>query len=99
MISREQQRMRITWTILTERFGEEPEGWGKVKGIEKYLSALKKTPARIHTCGLGQALAFLKSRGQERSQEVQEHVAGATLEILGHPDEKDLIGCLRRSDV
>lgn len=57
--TREQRRARNCWFALETRFG--PQNKWKDKA-SKYLGHLRKTAARIHLAGLGQALAFLLSR-------------------------------------
>ena len=76
MITREQARMKDTWGVLTDKHSfpmtTEFKLWNESEKnyARKYLGALRKTPARIHSSGLGQAMAFLRSRGDEVSKDL-----------------------------
>lgn len=95
--TREQKRMEQTWKILTKTFTENTDAWKGDPRAKKYMGHVKRTPARIHTSGLGQALAFLKSRGRAEGILAEEHIAGITLAILDRPGV-DLLGALRAED-
>ncbi|HEV2471887.1 MAG TPA: type III-B CRISPR module-associated protein Cmr5 [Chthonomonadales bacterium] len=97
--TREQMRMQATWDALITKFGDS-DSWsnGKNKAQAKsYLTAVKKTPARIHTAGLGQALAFLKSRGNQEAKDACADLSRITLSILGQ-NEHDLLASIRKGD-
>jgi len=99
MITREQQRMRLAWDRLCYQFGDDDASWRNDGRAAKYLGALKKTPARIHACGLGMALAFLRSRSSQReAQRAGEDVEVATLRALGYQNDTDLIEKIRNRD-
>lgn len=92
--TREQVRMQATWDALHTQFGEE-KAWRS--NAKKYLTAVKKTPSRICTSGLGQALAFLRSRGpKEAGQDIEK----LTLQLLGGTASTgtDLLARLRDGD-
>lgn len=98
MKTREQERMCCAWRQLTDRLGDNPQSWPHEHNADKYLGALKKTPARIHTCGLGMALAFLRSRkSSEPSRNAEEDLSRAVLSVLGIQDG-DLIAQIRKGD-
>jgi CRISPR/Cas system CMR-associated protein Cmr5 small subunit len=98
--SQEQKRMQSAWEALTRRFGSDTPKWRDNTHAEDYLRAAQKTPARIHRCGLGQALAFLKSRGErDVSQQVADDISRITLENLHRQDGADLIAILCASDI
>ena len=91
--TQEQRRASSSWDRLRETFGSDPDQWPqKDRGAAKYLAAVRKTPARIHNCGLGPALAFLRSHNQK---DVAEDLSALTLELLGRTGESDLIAALR----
>jgi CRISPR-associated protein Cmr5 len=100
MKTREQERMQLTWERLTDErhFGANVETWAKKEGAKKYLTAIKKTPPRIHSSGLGQALAFLRSRGDTEAQKAEKDISALTLAILGKKERTDLLEFLRNSD-
>ncbi len=101
MITREQQRMRLAWDRLCSWFGtDDTASWPNKPGADKYLGALKKTPARIHACGLGMALAFLRSRtSQPEAVQAGKDVEYATLQALGYAkDAHDLLNEIRERD-
>ena len=86
MRTREQERMQAAWECLVERFGSDPSVWAVEDRAKKYLTAMKKTPARIHTCGLGQALAFLRSRSDDILHKAEGDLSRLTLQLLGEPE-------------
>ena len=100
METTEQRRARETWQRLIAGFGA-PSEWKKPEtGASDYLSALKSTPARIHSCGLGQAIAFLKSRKDDPSKKAASaarNVSELVLSMLGLADS-DLIARIRQSN-
>lgn len=104
--TREQNRMAQTWQALTTRFGSDPEQWrtkSTASAAKAYMSALKKTPARIYTSGLGQALAFLKSRDGAEATNALEDLSALTLRLLlprvpGQVPPTDLLAFLRNAD-
>ena len=95
MKTREQERMEKTWRALTSRLGNEPERWKDKNEAKKYLNAVRKTPARIHVSGLGQAIAFLKSH---KADDIAADISKITMEMLGTTDSADLLGKIRSSD-
>lgn len=95
----EQRCSLLTWKKLTSRFGDSTEAWKNHRKAEKYLGALKKTPARIHNSGLGQALAFLASRPEDAAKDAGQDVSELTLGLLGmEKEKKNLLGLLRGND-
>lgn len=99
MITREQQRMQLAWEVLSQRHGEDSGRWkDKGKPVSDYLGALKKTPARIQSCGLGMALAFLHSRSQEAAKHAASDIEKATLKALGRGGQGSLLREIRTSD-
>jgi len=96
MLMLEQECSRLAWDKLINNFGENPEHWQDTNASE-YLGALKKTPARIHTCGLGQALAFLR-RGERPAQQAQTDISNLTLLLLGIGTNVTLLDMLRQND-
>jgi len=100
MRTREQQRQIRAWATLNrqDRFGSDPSRWKGDANASVYLRALKQTPARIHASGLGQAIAFLKSRGKQPAKWAAEDIGQLTLQLLGHPGD-DLLGRLQEADV
>lgn len=94
----EQRCSQLAWEKLTSknRFGDQPGNWQE-KAAPEYLGALKKTPARIHTSGLGQALAFLRSRGEKAASWVEEDLSELTLHLLGMGNG-NLLALLRGGD-
>ncbi len=95
MIHREQQRMQKTWECLTGHFTDDTSSWQGDPRAKTYLSAVRKTPARIHSCGLGQALAFLRSRGRDESKWAEADLSRLVLEILARETDPDLLTLLR----
>jgi len=95
MKTREQDRMEKTWRALSNRLGNEPERWKDKNEAKKYLNGVRKTPARIHASGLGQAIAFLKSH---KADDVATDISKITLEMLGTTDGTDLLGKIRSGD-
>lgn len=94
MITLEQTCSRLAWERLTNRFGNNPSQWQGNENAKKYLSALKKTPARIHSCGLGQAIAFLNSRTEVPAVHAGADLSSVTLSLLDS-QERDLISLIR----
>ena len=84
----EQQRAQQAWEALTDRFGEAPDDWKSSKGAKAYLTALRQTSTRVHVSGLGQALAFLRSRDNDGKMAATD-LAGAVLTDLGLPEGDD----------
>ena len=94
----EQRCSLLTWEKLTSRFGESTKAWKDHREAEKYLGALKKTPARIHNSGLGQALAFLRSRPEPAANLAGQDLSELTLRLLGIDNKDDLLALLRAND-
>jgi CRISPR-associated protein Cmr5 len=67
--TKEQQRAARAWECITEikQKGKEPG--------EKYRSLAQKMPAYILTNGLGQSLAFLKSKPSDEHGWLYEHLS------------------------
>jgi len=98
MRTQEQARAARAWATLTARF-QDAAGWPDNPDAVAYLGALKSTPARIHTSGLGQAVAFLRSRqSDEMARAAAKDIGTLTLERLGR-EGNDLIEELRRGDI
>ncbi len=97
MENREQQRMAQTWSTLTGRFDQDPSAWSDNDVAKGYLRHLKSTRARIHTCGVGQALAFLKSRRNDNSAKAAvEDIGQLARSLVGLPGAPpDIFACLR----
>jgi hypothetical protein len=76
---------------------DNPSQWKDDPNAKSYLRALKQTPARIHASGLGQAMAFLKSRGKDPAKWAAEDIGRLTLELLGH-NGSDLLAKLEDED-
>lgn len=83
-MKRAQLRMSYCWEQLTDTFDNNQDAWHADKRATKYLSAMKKTSARVYTSGLGLALLFLKSRGGE-SLLAYEHLSRLCLKMLLGP--------------
>jgi hypothetical protein len=105
MRTREQDRMDMAWDCLCGHFGPDPRAWATDPVVRKqaidYYRAVKRTSARIYTCGLGQALAFLKSRGSAHAQQAEQDLARLTLHMLGQvgqSNQNDLIAYIRTQD-
>ncbi|MDH7570942.1 MAG: type III-B CRISPR module-associated protein Cmr5 [Armatimonadota bacterium] len=101
MRTREQRRMELAWKALSSHgwFGSKDEASPNDKSAAEYLVALKKTPARIHACGLGMALAFLHSRSAKPAKDAAKDVERAVLEALGCTGEGgDLLNEIRKRD-
>jgi len=92
--TREQVRMNRAWTVLGTRFGDDPTKWKKkVKQEDKYLSRCKSAPALIHSSGVGQTLAFLRSRGSEPGKNLALDIETIVKQVL-HLNTSSLIGQL-----
>lgn len=100
METTEQRRARETWQRLIGRFPVPASEWKNKSEASEYLSALKATPARIHSCGVGQALAFLKSRqSDEQARNAGKDISTLVLSMLGIGIRQgDLIDFLRRQE-
>lgn len=103
----EQRRASETWLELTdtERFGADPGQWQANCRAKGYLTALRQTATRIYVSGLGQAIAYLRSRGDETPRQVAHDIAKLVLEQIA-PNEHAagdtalaLIGVLREGDL
>lgn len=84
----EQQRAQRAWKALTDRFGAAPDRWNSNGGAKAYLTALRQTSTRVHVSGIGQALAFLRSRDNDGKMAATD-LAGAVLADLGLPPGDD----------
>jgi CRISPR-associated protein Cmr5 len=98
MTTLEQVRMRKAWEALVATFGAETHEWSGKRAAEQYRNHLKSTPARIHTSGLGQALAFLKSRGDSAAANAYTDVSRLTRALLGTTPQGDLLNDIRSHD-
>lgn len=93
----EQRCSRLAWDKLIARFGTHAETWKGQSKAKEYLGALKKTPARVHNSGLGQALAFLRSRPEQAAVEAEQDLSELTLNLLGI-GSGNLLALLRGND-
>ncbi len=66
--TKEQQRAKMAWVAVQEVDRKSPD----VK--KKYRGLVLKLPVMILTNGLGQALAFLKSKGKDKADDPHEIV-------------------------
>lgn len=99
IITGEQDRQRGAHETLRRRFGADEVDWAAVPEARKYLGALRRTPARMHnTRSLGQALAFLRTRGGGEAKEVYEDLNTLVLARLGEPPGGDLLERARSGD-
>ncbi len=99
----EQTRAQITWKKLDERFSDDPNQWRDRSEASVYLGALKKTPGRIHSSGLGQALVFLKSRKEQAAKDAYSDLSEMTMTILtgqlySEEGSSDLLAKIRDND-
>lgn len=81
--SLEQKRAKYAWDSIN-----------KVKSMdektqEKYTSYVKKAPAQIVANGLGNTLAFFKSKSEEAYQHLSNHITNWFKELRG--EDKDLL--------
>ena len=101
LVTREQERMTWSWRALTaqSRFGATPAAWSANNNKEsEYLSRCKKGPSLIYSSGVGQALAFLMSRGGSTGKNVAEDVESIVKRVLNLPRNQSLFGMLRTMD-
>lgn len=93
----EQRCSLLAWDKLVHRFTNATEEWKDNPDAKEYLGALKKTPARIHNSGLGQALAFLRSRPEQAAACVEGDLAELALALLG-VHGNNLLSLVRNND-
>ena len=101
MTSLEQQRMKLAWELLSDprRLDQDESAWKNKDNAKKYLTALRRTPSRIHTSGLGQALAFLRSRDADAGKHAYADLSKGVRDLLGRPGSGDLLAELRTGDL
>ncbi len=56
-----QDLIEATWTMLYNKFGIDPQEW-RSSSAPEYLGLIKDMGLRVHTCGIEQALAYLRCR-------------------------------------
>ncbi len=90
--SLEQKRAKYAWDSISNVKSMD------TKIQEKYSSYVKKVPAQIVTNGLGNTLAFLKSKssGEEAYRLLNNHITNWFKEIRG--ENKDLLGWIISED-
>ena len=79
----EQKRAEGSWIAVTQRFGPQLDQHGAL--AKRYLTAMRQTATRVHVSGLGQSIAFLRSRKDEGGRYAAEDLSSLALQALGRP--------------
>lgn len=80
----EQKRAEASWGALEGHFGNELQNLNNRGDLAKrYLTSMRQTATRVHVSGLGQSIAFLRSRKDEGGKLAANDLARLTLRAMG----------------
>lgn len=79
----EQERAKAAWMNIAQVKGESYR--------KEYLSLVRSAPADIQISGLGQTLAFWRSKGKNEHETLYEHVSEWVMKQLGKQNQQKLL--------